>query len=61
MRDLKVALEELKEEIGPGSPIRITSDPAADGDPAWSPDGRWLLYSQSDQFSGDLMLVENFR
>ena len=28
--------------IGPGAPIRITSDPAADYDPAWSPDGRWI-------------------
>jgi Tol biopolymer transport system component len=26
-----------------------------------SPDGRWLLYSQIDQQSCDLMLVENFR
>jgi eukaryotic-like serine/threonine-protein kinase len=26
-----------------------------------SPDGRWLLYSQTDQVGSDLMLVENFR
>ena len=26
-----------------------------------SPDGRWLLYSQSEQFDSDLMLVEDFR
>jgi hypothetical protein len=28
---------------------------------AVSPDGRWLLYSQIDQATCDLMLVENFR
>jgi serine/threonine protein kinase len=47
--------------VGPGSPIRITTDPAEDYDPAWSPDGRWLLYSQIDKVTCDLMLVENFR
>jgi len=26
-----------------------------------SPDGRWLLYSQTDAFDADLILVENFR
>ena len=26
-----------------------------------SPDGRWLLYTQEDQFISDIMLVENFR
>jgi hypothetical protein len=26
-----------------------------------SPDGRWLLYSQIDDYSSDLVVVENFR
>ena len=26
-----------------------------------SPDGRWVIYSQTDQFNGDIMLVDNFR
>ena len=30
--------------IGPGTPIRITTDPAEDYDPAWSPDGRWIAF-----------------
>jgi hypothetical protein len=26
-----------------------------------SPDGRWLLYAQTEAFGSDLILVENFR
>ena len=28
---------------------------------AVSPDGRWILYTQEDHRSSDIMLVENFR
>ena len=30
--------------IGPGSPLRLTTDPAADIGPAWSPDGRTIAF-----------------
>jgi hypothetical protein len=26
-----------------------------------SPDGRWMLFAQMDEFSSDLMMVENWR
>ncbi len=30
--------------IGPGDPLRLTTDPARDISPAWSPDGRWIAF-----------------
>jgi len=30
--------------IGPGEPLRLTTDTARDHSPAWSPDGRWIAY-----------------
>jgi Tol biopolymer transport system component len=30
--------------IGSGPPLRLTTDPRADLNPVWSPDGRWIAY-----------------
>jgi serine/threonine protein kinase/dipeptidyl aminopeptidase/acylaminoacyl peptidase len=32
------------QQIGTGSELRLTSDPAIDLAPAWSPDGRWIAF-----------------
>jgi eukaryotic-like serine/threonine-protein kinase len=42
------------------SNIRKTNDFALSG-LAVSPDGKWILYTQADQVSSELMLVEDFR
>ena len=32
------------QQIGIGSPLRLTIDPANDYNPVWSPDGRWIAF-----------------
>jgi Tol biopolymer transport system component/DNA-binding winged helix-turn-helix (wHTH) protein len=32
------------QQIGVGSPLRLTTDPANDYNPVWSPDGRWIAF-----------------
>ncbi len=32
------------QQIGAGSPLRLTSDPRSDYNPVWSPDGRWIAF-----------------
>lgn len=32
---------------------RLTFDPAADGDPQWSPDGRWIYFTSSRKLAGE--------
>lgn len=38
--------------------LRLTYDPAADRDPAWSPDGRWLAFASQRASSWDLYLMD---
>jgi eukaryotic-like serine/threonine-protein kinase len=40
-RDIYVKL------IGPGAPLRLTTDPAQDGFPSWAPDGRSIAFQRS--------------
>lgn len=30
--------------VGPGAPLRLTTDAATDESPVWSPDGRWIAF-----------------
>ncbi len=47
------------QQIGSGSPFRLTTDPGNDFNPVWSPNGRWiaLLRSQSDVGRNELRLI----
>jgi len=36
------------QQIGAGSPLRLTADPRRDYDPAWSPDGRWIAFLRGE-------------
>ena len=37
-----------RQQIGVGSPLRLTSDPRSDYNPVWSPDGRWIAFLRGD-------------
>jgi serine/threonine protein kinase len=39
------------QQIGVGSPLRLTTDPHNDYDPVWSPDGRWIAFLRSESSS----------
>ncbi len=41
-----------------GNLLRLTFDPAADRDPAWSPDGRWLAFASHRARNWDLYLMD---
>jgi Tol biopolymer transport system component len=38
--------------ISAGKPLRLTTDPAADGEPAWSPDGQWIAFLRQQPAAG---------
>jgi eukaryotic-like serine/threonine-protein kinase len=37
------------QQIGAGSPLRLTTDPRSDYNPVWSPDGRWIAFLRADR------------
>ena len=47
------------QQIGAGSPLRLTTDPSNDYNPVWSPDGRWIAFlrSQSEAGKSELRLI----
>ena len=52
------------QQIGAGSPLRLTTDPRFDYNPVWSPDGRWIAFLRGAWSSsvfqggkGELLLI----
>jgi Tol biopolymer transport system component len=44
--------------VGPGEPIRLTTSPAPDESPAWSPDGRLIAFQRlTSEFSADVFVI----
>ena len=43
--------------IGAETPLRLTTDPAVDNNPAWSPDGRYIAFIRQTSATGGVFLV----
>jgi Tol biopolymer transport system component len=39
------------QQLGVGSPLRLTTEPLADYNPVWSPDGRWIAFLRGQSSS----------
>ncbi|MBI3210866.1 MAG: PD40 domain-containing protein [Candidatus Solibacter usitatus] len=47
------------QQVGSGSPLRLTTDPAIDYNPVWSPDNHWIAFlrSQPEDGKSDVRLI----
>jgi len=45
------------QQVGSGSPLRLTSDPLADTNPVWSPDGRQIAFLRGPTANAELRLI----
>jgi hypothetical protein len=55
---MSFATKQVRSVVNFERPIEV---PGTVGGLALSPDGRWILFTQWDQATSELMLVENFR
>jgi Tol biopolymer transport system component len=47
----------VKQIGGSGTPVRLTTDPAAEFYPAWSPDDRWIAFERRQKSNVAILLI----